>query len=188
MGEIRVLKRQNAKLVLKAESGLSVGNIYPLKQSRNVIGRSVEAMVPVDDVKVSRNHAAIDNRNGFYYVVDLGSTNGTYMNGRKLELSEMLSPGDEIRVGSTVFKVEILDRAKSQMADYWSEATSVIQLPKALASESRPPLPPGPIEGSKKVESLEERRLRLVVLRKKIALAVLSVALILGALGVGFRH
>ncbi len=123
----RTLRRQNTKLVLKADSGLLVGNVYSLQNSRNIIGRSVEAVVAVDDVKVSRHHASIDNRNGFYYVVDLGSTNGTYKNGRKVNFSEVLSPGDEIRVGSAVFKVEILDKAKAQMAEYWNEPTSVIQ-------------------------------------------------------------
>jgi len=173
----RTLRRQNTKLVLKADSGLLVGNIYSLQNSRNIIGRSVEAVVSVDDLKVSRHHAAIDNRNGFYYVVDLGSTNGTFKNGNKVQFSEILSPGDEVRVGSAVFKVEILDKAKSQMAEYWSEPTRLIQreeIPVSAAEESKPSLP--------SLEALKLQQEKQRTLKRTALLIALSLIVIISAL------
>ena len=122
----KLIKLQNARLALRADSGLALGNIYPLSSDRNIIGRSVDVGVPVDDSKVSRVHASIDLQNGFHYLVDLGSTNGTYLNGVRIQNAALLSVGDEVRVGSAVFKVELLDQAKQQVSDHWRESTRAI--------------------------------------------------------------
>jgi len=122
----KLLKIQNQKLALRADSGLSIGTIYPLVSKRNILGRSVEVEVPVDDTKVSRIHASIDEQNGFYYIVDLGSTNGTYLNSEKVQHSLRINPGDQIRLGSTVYIVEFLDYAKSLCGKTWKEPTRAI--------------------------------------------------------------
>lgn len=127
------MRPQNLKLGLRADSGLAVGQFYPLSAARNILGRSVDVAIPVDDAKVSRNHAAIDIQNGFYMLVDLGSTNGTYLNGHRVEQSEFVNPGDEVRVGSSVFVVELNEKAKTLASKNWREPTSVIFVPKAAA-------------------------------------------------------
>jgi len=136
----RVIKLQNLKLALRTDSGLSIGSVFPLHgKKRSILGRSVDADVPVDDVKASRVHAAIDEQNGFHFIVDLGSTNGTYLNGSRVQTAEMLNVGDEIRVGSTVFKIEFLDQAKLQVSNHWRESTRVLKDPKekSIASASQ---------------------------------------------------
>jgi pSer/pThr/pTyr-binding forkhead associated (FHA) protein len=61
----------------------------------------------VDDPNVSRAHAEIRPRGGSWVVIDLGSTNGSRLNGRRLESPEVLKPGDEIELGTTVLKFEL---------------------------------------------------------------------------------
>jgi pSer/pThr/pTyr-binding forkhead associated (FHA) protein len=56
----------------------------------------------VDDPNVSRTHAEIRPRGGSWVVSDLGSTNGSRLNGRRLDGPEVLKPGDEIELGTTV--------------------------------------------------------------------------------------
>ena len=65
------------------------------------IGRGVECELRLDDTYVSQQHARIFDRAGNWYVEDLGSTNGTFVNEQKLVAPAMLTPGDTIRVGTT---------------------------------------------------------------------------------------
>jgi hypothetical protein len=65
------------------------------------MGRSRQCEVMVDDANVSRQHAEIRPRGGSWVVTDLGSTNGSRLNGRTLEQPTVLKPGDEIELGTT---------------------------------------------------------------------------------------
>src|SRR5690606_36599118 len=68
------------------------------------IGRQEECVISVPSAKVSRRHASVQRVLGRYTVTDLGSTNGTYLNGRRLEKAEQLKDGDKIKVGELVLK------------------------------------------------------------------------------------
>jgi pSer/pThr/pTyr-binding forkhead associated (FHA) protein len=115
-------------LVLRSHNGLNVGSYFPLRAGRNVLGRSPENEIPVEDSKVSREHAAIDHMNGVFHLVDLVSTNGTYLNGKRLEQSAILSVGDELRVGRTVFVIEPVEKARRELGHNWRESTNLIQV------------------------------------------------------------
>ena len=69
------------------------------------IGRGTNCEIRPDDTYVSQVHARISNRNGAWVVEDLGSTNGTYLNQRKVSGPTGISAGDRIRVGKTVLEV-----------------------------------------------------------------------------------
>jgi hypothetical protein len=69
------------------------------------IGRGAECELRLDDTYVSQQHARIFDRGGNWYVEDLGSTNGTFVNEQKLAAPAMLTPGDHIRVGTTVVEL-----------------------------------------------------------------------------------
>ena len=71
------------------------------------MGRSRQCDVTVDDPNVSRNHAEVRPRGGSWVVSDLGSTNGSRLNGHRVEGSEVLKPGDEIELGTTVLRFEL---------------------------------------------------------------------------------
>ena len=70
-----------------------------------VIGRAPECELLLDDTYVSQQHARIFGKNGSWYVEDLGSTNGTFVNEQKLAAPAMVQPGDRIRVGTTVLEL-----------------------------------------------------------------------------------
>ena len=69
------------------------------------LGRGVECELRLDDTYASQQHARIFDRGGNWYVEDLGSTNGTFVNEQKLVAPAMLTPGDKIRVGTTIVEL-----------------------------------------------------------------------------------
>ncbi len=69
------------------------------------IGRGQSAAIRPDDTYISTQHARIYRRNGSWVVEDLGSTNGTYLNQRKVTVPTEIAPGDRIRVGKSVIEV-----------------------------------------------------------------------------------
>jgi hypothetical protein len=71
------------------------------------IGRSRSCDVMLDDPNLSRAHAEVRPRGGSWVVTDLGSTNGTRLNGRRLDGTEVLKPGDELEFGSTRLTFEL---------------------------------------------------------------------------------
>ncbi len=73
---------------------------YPIAVPRVVIGSGEEADVVIDDPTVSRKHALIRRRLGQYAVTDLDSTNGTYVNGRRIKRSATIKPGDKLTFGA----------------------------------------------------------------------------------------
>lgn len=73
-----------------------------------IVGRGADADVMVDDPEASRHHARMEAENGIVYVFDLGSTNGTYLNGRRLRQAIEVRTGDRIDVGTTRLVVKEL--------------------------------------------------------------------------------
>ena len=71
------------------------------------LGRSRQSDVVLSDPNVSRHHAEIRPRGGSWVLTDLGSTNGSRINGRRLEGSEVIRAGDEIELGSTSLRFEL---------------------------------------------------------------------------------
>ncbi|HWD69986.1 MAG TPA: DUF3662 and FHA domain-containing protein [Solirubrobacteraceae bacterium] len=71
------------------------------------LGRSRDCEIVIDDANVSRQHAEVRPRGGAWVLSDLGSTNGTRLNGRTLGGPEVVRPGDEIEVGSSVITFEL---------------------------------------------------------------------------------
>ena len=71
------------------------------------IGRSKEADVRIDDRYASSIHARVFSREGRFYVEDMGSTNGTLLNGATLHGEADLIDGDTIQIGDTTFRLEV---------------------------------------------------------------------------------
>ena len=92
-------KRDRAYLVVLA--GASVGEMYKIEGDKTVIGRGQKAQIRLLDDGISREHAQLVILNDRVVLQDLGSTNGTYCNGLKVEANKELVDGDKILVGST---------------------------------------------------------------------------------------
>jgi Protein of unknown function (DUF3662)/FHA domain len=71
------------------------------------IGRSRQSDIVVDDPNVSRRHAEIRPRGGSWVLTDLGSTNGSVLNGRRIPGPEVLKPGDTIEIGTSTMTFEL---------------------------------------------------------------------------------
>jgi hypothetical protein len=69
-------------------------------------GRSDGADIHVDDPFASSAHARIFGRGGFMYLEDMGSTNGTQLNGRQVKSAERLKTADTIRIGDSEYRYE----------------------------------------------------------------------------------
>jgi pSer/pThr/pTyr-binding forkhead associated (FHA) protein len=65
------------------------------------VGRAEACQVRLSDTYVSSFHARIYNKDGSWYVEDLGSTNGTYLNQRRITAAAELRAGDRVRIGKT---------------------------------------------------------------------------------------
>jgi two-component system, cell cycle response regulator len=116
-------KEVNAYLIVL--SGRSVGKMYKVPAGEHTLGRSTDADIRLDDEGVSRLHARmVRNDDGVVQLHDLGSTNGTYVNGAKIrELG--LSDGDRIQVGSvTILKFSYQDSLEEQFQQQLYESAT----------------------------------------------------------------
>ncbi|HET8977827.1 MAG TPA: DUF3662 and FHA domain-containing protein [Solirubrobacteraceae bacterium] len=99
--EERAHTRQQTALLLMGGKRLVIG------PAGVTMGRSRQCDVMVDDPNVSRTHAEIRPRGGSWVLTDLNSTNGSRLNGRRLASPEVLKPGDEIELGTTLLTFEL---------------------------------------------------------------------------------
>lgn len=106
VAEVRNLREREAAAGIPGLAGFAVivasgprrGLHWSLGEGVVEAGRNPEAAIFLDDVTVSRHHAAFEVTDGLLVVRDLGSTNGTYVNGHRVEEAQ-LNPGDEVIVG-----------------------------------------------------------------------------------------
>ena len=89
----------------------------PLLEGENVIGRDPDAALWIDHASVSRRHARIVISHGKVKLEDLGSKNGTLLNGKRIARSRPLSDGDEIQIGPKT----MVFRAMSQLGTTQTE-------------------------------------------------------------------
>ncbi|MDA8164633.1 MAG: FHA domain-containing protein [Desulfobacteraceae bacterium] len=114
---------------------------------RLTIGRSGEADVTIDNTAVSRLHSAFSLRNGIYFLEDLNSLNGTFINGRRIEAETPVSPEDEIAIGKFRLGAAAEGDQREESASVVAAAmdlddATVFVTPKARAA-SEPASPPG---------------------------------------------
>jgi diguanylate cyclase (GGDEF)-like protein len=95
-----------------------LGEVIPLGNTEVLIGRDADCDVEIPDDSVSRRHALLRPSAGSYVAIDLGSTNGTYVNDARIEI-HTLEPGDRLRLGNQIFKYFSADRSE---AEYFENA------------------------------------------------------------------
>lgn len=94
------------KLTLIVKTGNEAGQEFALTRNRTSIGRDPANDVILSDGRVSGRHAVVERQDGDYIITDLGSKNGIFVNEKRIDVSYPLRPGDELRVGNTVFSVQ----------------------------------------------------------------------------------
>ncbi|HRW18390.1 MAG TPA: FHA domain-containing protein [Dermatophilaceae bacterium] len=91
---------------LVVTEGRMAGTSLPLTGSAILIGRNPECALVLDDDFASGRHARLHLTGGSWHVEDLGSTNGTYLDGQKLTEDRPIAVGSTIRIGRTVLELQ----------------------------------------------------------------------------------
>ena len=129
---------------LMVTEGPNQGKIYPLQGMNCTLGRSADNTVVLDSSRISRHHAQIRILPTGTVIEDMGSTNGTWLNGQRLAEPRTLSPGDRIRLADYVtleYVVESIGGAATVVSDMPGGATQMMD----DRPRYEPPTPPPPI-------------------------------------------
>jgi predicted component of type VI protein secretion system len=125
-------------------SGPTVGKVYPLEAAEISIGRDSSNMVAINDAEVSRRHARMELRGSAYMIQDLGSTNGTFVNGTRISGMQVLNPGDTVAFGEGI--VLLFDVAEDANATVLSAKAPPTAVQRPAPAPAPAPMPaPAPI-------------------------------------------
>jgi predicted component of type VI protein secretion system len=127
-----------------ARDGALEGQRFDLEGGRT-IGRE-GADITLDDDQVSRSHARVSVAGSTITIEDLGSTNGTFVNGAKIDGATTLAPGDTVRIGATTFalEAEAVAEAEPEPAPEPAMAEPAVTVARAAAPQAPAPAPPEP--------------------------------------------
>jgi diguanylate cyclase (GGDEF)-like protein len=114
--------------VLVILQGHSIGQTIQLERERTILGRGSQADLVLRDDIASRQHAEVirlclEGNCIEYYVNDLDSTNGTFLNGAKVTSQQLLQDGDKIKIGSHLLKYAMLDEFEAEFQEKLHQMT-----------------------------------------------------------------
>ena len=147
--DLREVPQSNTKRpVLVVLQGNSIGQTVKLDKERTVVGRGSQADLVLRDEIASRLHAEIirlslDGSLLEYYVNDLDSTNGTFLNGAKVSSQQLLQDGDKLKIGDHLMKYALLDEFETEFQEKLHQMTQRDELTglrsrRSLFAETRP--------------------------------------------------
>lgn len=102
--KLRLQEAKSTSPVLVVISGKPLGKSFFLAKESTVLGRELTAEICIGETHISRRHTEFKVTKDGIQVMDLGSTNGTYVNDQKVESPVTIKDGDLIRCGSTILK------------------------------------------------------------------------------------
>ena len=119
-------------------SGGRAGTVEPLTGAVSSIGRHATCRVRLDadqDTEVSNRHAVIQKKDGVWTVRDLGSINGTYLNGTRISAEQPLNDGDLLRLGASGPELQFLVSDRAPVAEPTREPVAFQPAKPALSAE-----------------------------------------------------
>lgn len=128
---------------IRVKTGTNAGTFFEVGDAPLIVGRDDRAEIQVLDQGISRRHAEIFRMGEMYFIRDLDSRNGTYVNEERVK-EELLRDGDEVRIGSTILLFEDVSAAgvvghpptKGRVrTSLNSDATTTIEINEALARD-----------------------------------------------------
>lgn len=127
------------RFALRFISGKYQGGEFPVRLNREIIiGRSSDLdMVLVEDM-VSRRHAKISSSENEVFIQDLGSTNGTFVNGEKIAGRARLSEGDRILLGTSIIRVVSVDGIEANQSEAEARRKLEAQSAQRQQTQGRP--------------------------------------------------
>ena len=117
----RALERSSPRFPAVAVIGPDNRFVSFAEDEALVIGRSRLCGLRLDSVEISSEHARIGFKDGHFWVEDLGSTNGTYVSGRKISGRRMLERGGRVRIGASFSVLGIANEEDLTSLEDWSE-------------------------------------------------------------------
>lgn len=133
---------KQSQLVMR--TGPNPGKVFALNKPEVYIGRDISNDIVINDAEVSRKHVRLIIQADQYVIEDLGSTNGTFINGQRISGPYMLNAGDSVQMGENV---TMLYEARSVDADATAVMTprdaAGLDVPSP-APEPAPPAAPAP--------------------------------------------
>jgi predicted component of type VI protein secretion system len=137
----------SATYQLVIRSGAGAGKVLPLEKSEMHVGRDVTNDLVISDEKVSRRHARLYSEGDQFVVEDLGSTNGTFINGARLSGPHLLRVGEQITFGETsIVSYERIDSDPNATVMSTISASPSTQHAPQPAVNAPPPPPKHPKE------------------------------------------
>lgn len=117
-------------------SGPHPGKVYPIDGAELTIGRDSSNAVAINDAEVSRKHAKMELRGSSYVIQDLGSTNGTFVNGNRTSGMQVLNPNDIVSFGENIVLMY------EAISDPNATMISSAKAPRTAAAAKKPAPPP----------------------------------------------
>ena len=118
-------------------AGPIAGRRYKLGDGEYVIGRRSDCQIFVPDMRVSRQHARLIRNGEGWTLEDLGSNNGTYINGQRLEAATVLRHDDEIMIANNKIRVEAQDFPSSDRSGDVPSAVTIVDVSGSAVIRSR---------------------------------------------------
>ena len=105
LGGLAMAPEAPSAMLIRDEGNPGSEAIFPFKGEEYTIGRAADNNIQIkDDNKVSRHHCKLVRRANQFFVLDLGSSNGTLVNGEDFDGECKLFGGEEVKVGETLFR------------------------------------------------------------------------------------
>jgi pSer/pThr/pTyr-binding forkhead associated (FHA) protein len=111
-GKLTTPNRQLSIIELKPQivvKGVEEWVTQPFSEDCITIGRRADNHIAIDEDNISRRHVSIERRDGQYFIRDLGSANGTYLNERRTDIAQ-LADGDRLRMGGYLIAVSLVEQ------------------------------------------------------------------------------
>ncbi|HKQ77287.1 MAG TPA: FHA domain-containing protein [Blastocatellia bacterium] len=111
-GKMTASNRPSSDIELKPQivvKGLEESVTQTFGEDRITIGRRADNHIAIDEDNISRLHVSIERRGGQYFIRDLGSANGTYLNERRTDIAQ-LADGDRLRIGGYLIAVSLVEQ------------------------------------------------------------------------------
>jgi len=149
---------------LIVRTGPSPGMVFDLTKEITTLGRDVATDIVVGDPEVSRQHARLTRTPGGYVLEDLGSTNGVFVNGERLDSPRVLNPGDLIGLSEKVtltFEMSAPEAAQTVLSPAaggeTASSTAVDQTPRPMpVIRPEPADPPVVMQAPPAMQPVEE--------------------------------
>ncbi len=167
-------------------SGPTPGKVFPVDGTEFTIGRDTSNGISINDAEISRKHAKMELRGSAYVIQDLGSTNGTFVNGNRISGVQVLNPNDLVSFGENIILMyELVADPNATMLSTKAPKTAV----KAQKPAPTPAPAPAPVSAPAYSGQVPAAPVASAPVKKGnsklvlIIILVLVVCLILGCVG-----